>query len=189
MCVFVIQCSEIICSRSRIATECCGSYIAGRSRGVVGRCRSTVATGLSIGGCIAASLGCRSSVAVLSGRSAVTAAVAGCCIIVLTSAEVCIGYIKFGAYSVVAFLVLPVTGFKACNNSDGAAFLEITGNELAGLPPGDQINEVGLSFAGFSRKVTVNGDGKASDGNAILGAAQFGISGQSAHKVTYIHHN
>ena len=58
---------------------------------------------------------------------------------------------------------------------------EELGNKLAGSSPGDDVYEVGLTFAGLVLEIAVNGKGEAGNGSTRLRVLQFRISGHATH--------
>ena len=98
-----------------------------------------------------------------------------------------INYLKRSA--LVAVLVLVVALLDTSANSDHRSSVEVAGDELCSLSPGDNVDEIGLLFTVFTAaEIPVNSNGKGRHGNVGAGIAQLRVPRQAAHKNDMIQH-
>ena len=93
-----------------------------------------------------------------------------------------------GAAALAAVPVGPVADLQAALHHGHAALGEVFADEFRSAAPGHHVDEIRLLLAALGLEVPVAGDGEGCDGGAALGAAQFGVTGQTAHENDLVQH-
>ena len=89
----------------------------------------------------------------------------------------------------VAVLIRPVTHLQTAFHEGLAAFGEVPGNELTGLPPCHYINEIRLAFAaGLILEIPLDCEGEGRNRCPCVCVAQLGVSRKPPHKYDVIEH-
>ena len=94
-----------------------------------------------------------------------------------------------GTAALVAVLVRPVADLEAALHHGHAALGEVAADKLAGLPPGNHINEIGGAVAGgLVLKVPVHCQREGGHSRPGLGVPELGVTGQTTHEDDLVEH-
>ena len=102
--------------------------------------------------------------------------------VALAVPEICVVHVDLPARAIVAVPILPLAGLEAARDNHHPALGEILADELAGVPPRNAVNEIGLLLLALSGIVPIAGQGERRHRHIALRVAQFRVLREPAHE-------